>query len=143
MEQEPGGGTTDYSVEMFLSAVAGEPYVCFVTAETKLPLMYMPDALEAILKLAGAEERRLLHRTFNVAGFSCTAGEIETEIRSRFPDFVCDYKPDFRQLIAESWPRTIDDSAAQVEWGWHPRFGLQEMADDMTLRLREREAALG
>ena len=135
-EHPPEGGTTDYAVEMFLAAIRGEPYRCFVTAGTVLPFMYMPDALDCIIRLADAEESRLRHRTFNVVGFSCSAEQIEQEVRRHVPAFHCTYEPDFRQLIAESWPRSIDDSAAQVEWGWHPTFTLQEMAADMISRLR-------
>lgn len=135
-EAEPGGGTTDYSVEMFVKAAAGEPYQCFVTADTTLPFMYMPDALRSIIQLAEAPEGNLKHRTFNVVGFSCSAGQIEAEIKKTIPDFQCTYVPDFRQLIAESWPRSIDDSAARMEWNWRPEYKLPDMAVDMLNHLK-------
>ncbi len=138
-EAEPGGGTTDYSVDMFVKAVRGEPYVCFVSEDTVLPLMYMPDALGAIIRLASAPEAGLRHRTFNVAGFSCSAKQIEEEIRARIPGFRCSYEPDFRQLIADSWPRSIDDSAARLEWGWKPEYGLPAMADHMIRNLLSKQ----
>ena len=136
-ETEPGGGTTDYAVDMFVKAAAGEEYRCFVRADTVLPLMYMPDALKAILTLAEASPERLTHRTYNVAGFSCSAGEIEGEIHKHLPGFQCSYEPDFRQLIAESWPRSIDDSASRREWDWRPDYDLSAMAVDMLERLAE------
>lgn len=130
-ETEPGGGTTDYAVDMYIKAAAGEEYRCFVREETVLPLMYMPDALKAILSLAEADGDRLTRRTYNVAGFSCSAKAIELEIQKHIPGFRCSYEPDFRQLIAESWPRSIDDSDARREWDWRPDFDLELMSEDM------------
>ena len=140
-ETEPGGGTTDYAVDMYVNAAGGREYACFVRPDTVLPLMYMPDALKAILSLSEADAGRLTHRTYNVAGFSCSAREIEEQIRRLVPGFQCRYEPDFRQLIAESWPRSIDDSDARREWDWTPDYGLAEMSRDMLTRLGARRAA--
>ena len=139
-ETEPGGGTTDYAVDVFVKAVAGENYTCFVSEGTTLPFLYMPDALDALLNLAAAEESKLIHRTFNITGFSASASEIAGAVARRIPEFSCTFKPDFRQIIAESWPRSIDDSDARTEWGWKPAFDLEAMSDDMISRLREKAA---
>jgi nucleoside-diphosphate-sugar epimerase len=135
-ETEPGGGTTDYAVDMYVKAAAGGRCVCFVTEDTTLPFLYMPDALNALLELADADGARLIHRTFNITGFSASAGEIAGAVRKRVPGFQCDFQPDFRQIIAESWPRSIDDHDARSEWGWKPSYDLERMSDDMIARLR-------
>ena len=134
-ETEPGGGTTDYAVDMYVKAVAGEGYTCFVTRETTLPFLYMPDALNALLNLAAADDSKLIHRTFNITGFSASAGDIAEAVNRRIPGFTCSFEPDFRQIIAESWPRSIDDHDARSEWGWKPAFNLEGMSDDMIERL--------
>ncbi|MDF1566783.1 MAG: NAD-dependent epimerase/dehydratase family protein [Spirochaetaceae bacterium] len=135
-ETEPGGGTTDYAVDMYVKAVEGAPYACFVTENTTLPFLYMPDALDALLELAEVEESRLIHRTFNITGFSASAADIAGAVKARIPDFQCTFEPDFRQIIAESWPRSIDDRDAREEWGWKPSFDLNTMSDDMIAKLR-------
>ena len=127
---------------MFVKAVAGENCTCFVTEETTLPFLYMPDALNALLRLASADDSRLVHRTFNITGFSASALEIAEAVHRRIPDFSCDFEPDFRQIIAESWPRSIDDNDARNEWGWKPSFDLEAMSDDMIKRLREKSATI-
>ena len=137
-ETEPGGGTTDYAVDMYIKAVAGEWYGCFVTASTTLPFLYMPDALNALLDLSGADSERLVHRTFNVTGFSASAKDFAEAIHSRIPGFTCEFAPDFRQIIAESWPRSIDDGDARREWGWMPTFDLEAMSDDMIKKLKHK-----
>ena len=138
-ETPPGGGTTDYAVEMFYYAVKGEKYTCFVREDTVLPMMYMPDCLKATIQLMEADFSRLRHHTnFNVSGMSFSAKELEEEIRKYRPDFKCEYKPDFRQKIAETWPRTIDDSCARQEWGWKPDYDLEKMVKDMLERLEKR-----
>ncbi len=136
---EPGGGTTDYAVDMYVKAAAGKPYECFVSRDTVLPFMYMPDALKAILELAHAPEDSLVQRSFNVAAFSCSAAEIEESIKKHHPDFKCTYKPDFRQNIADSWPRSIDDSDARKEWSWKHEYNLEEMTKDMLKSLKGKE----
>ncbi len=140
-EAPPGGGTTDYAVEMFYSAVEGKPYTCYVREDTALPMMYMPDCLRSAIDLMEVPCARLRWRTYNVTAMSFTAGELAAEIRRHVPGFEVEYKPDFRQAIADSWPRSIDDSAARADWGWTPRYGLGEMAEEMLAALRRRHAA--
>ncbi len=141
-ETEPGGGTTDYAVDMYVQAVAGDDYSCFVTEDTTLPFLYMPDALNALLNLADADDSKLIHRTFNITGFSASAGDFAEAVSRRIPDFRCRFEPDFRQIIAESWPRSIDDADARLEWGWKPSYDLEAMSDDMIRRLREKSARI-
>ena len=117
-ETLPGGGTTDYAVAMFYEAIEKRRYTCFVSKETVLPMIYMPDCIRAACDLMEADFQRLRHHAdFNVAGLSFAAGELAVEIQKHLPDFVCDYRPDFRQEIADSWPCTIDDSAASSRVG--------------------------
>lgn len=141
-ETLPGGGTTDYAVAIFHAAIRSGCYTCFVREDTVLPMIYMPDCISAALDLLAADASRLRHRNgFNVAAMSFSAGELASEIKKHVPGFVCTYEPDERQAIADSWPRSLDDSAARQEWGWAPRFGLAEMTADMLARLRARQAA--
>lgn len=138
----PGGGTTDYAVEAFYEAVRHRRYTCFVREDTVLPMMYMPDAIRAAIELMEAPLSYLKHHAnFNVTAMSFSAGELAAEIKKHIPEFVCEYRPDSRQEIADSWPKTIDDSAAREEWGWRPEWDLQAMASDMLERLRERYRA--
>jgi nucleoside-diphosphate-sugar epimerase len=140
-ETLPGGGTTDYAVEIFYEAVKRKRYTCFVREDTVLPMMYMPDCLRAAIELMEAPLSSLKHHSnFNIAAMDFSAGELAAEIKRHIPEFVCEYRPDFRQEIADSWPRTIDDSAAREEWGWRPRFDLAAMAEDMLEKLRGRYA---
>jgi nucleoside-diphosphate-sugar epimerase len=133
----PGGGTTDYSVEMIIEAVKGKNYTCFLREDSKLPMMYMPDALDSLLKLAEAEDSRLKHRTdFNISSFSVTPKQLETEIKRYYPSFEVTYHPDFRQAIADSWPGSLDTSAAVQEWDFHPNFNLKSTTMDMISNLR-------
>lgn len=132
----PGGGTTDYAVEIFYYALQNKKYSCFLREDTYLPMMYMPDALKAIVQLAEADESKLKHRTdFNVNAMSFCPKELVEEIRKYIPSFEVEYKPDFRQEIADSWPRSLDDSAAREEWGWKPEWDLQKMVKDMIINL--------
>jgi nucleoside-diphosphate-sugar epimerase len=144
-ETPPGGGTTDYAVEIFYEAIEQEKeYTCFVREDTVLPMIYMPDCIQAAIMLMEADLPRLKHHAdFNLTGMSFSAGELAAEIRKHIPDFVCEYEPDFRQEIADSWPRTIDDSAAREEWGWEPRYNLAAMVTDMLKKLRRRRAEAG
>ncbi len=136
----PGGGTTDYSVEMIIEAVKGKNYACFLKEDSKLPMMYMPDALDSLLKLAEAEDSRLKHRTdFNITSFSVTPKQLETEIKRYYPSFEVTYHPDFRQAIADSWPGSLDASAAVQEWDFHPNFSLQATTMDMISNLRGKQ----
>ena len=138
-ECPPGGGTTDYAVDIFYQAIQHRAYTCFVRPDTVLPMMYMPDCIKATLDLMDADFDRLKHHSdFNLAGMSFSAEELAEEIRKHIPEFACDYQPDFRQAIADSWPRAIDDSAARDEWGWQPSFNLASMTADMIQRLTPR-----
>jgi len=135
----PGGGTTDYAVEMFYAALKGDPYVCFVREETVLPMMYMPDCLKAAIDLMEADLSMLEHHAdYNLAGMSFSAVELASEIQRHIPEFTVKYKPDFRQRIADSWPNSIDDSAARREWGWKPSYDLATMTSDMLDKLGRR-----
>ncbi len=135
-ETLPGGGTTDYAIDIFYEALKNKKYTCFVKEDTKLPMMYMPDCLKATINLFRAETSKLKHHAdFNVAGMSFTVGELAAEIKKHIPGFEIEYKPDYRQEIADSWPNSIDDSAAREEWGWQPSYNLANMTKDMLDKL--------
>jgi len=129
----PGGGTTDYAVDIFYAAVKSRHYDCFLRADTQLDMMYMPDAIDAAINLMEADGRRLKHRNaFNVTAMSFTPEQLAAEIRKQLPGFSIVYQVDpVRQAIADSWPRHMNDSAAQAEWGWQARFDLPAMVKDM------------
>lgn len=132
----PGGGTTDYAVEIFHSAIKDGRYTCFLEAGQALPMMYMPDALRATLELMQAPADAICQRgSYNLAGVSFTPEQIAASIRRKLPQFTMSCEPDFRQAIAASWPQRIDDSAAQADWGWKPQYDLDAMVDDMLLNL--------
>jgi len=138
-ETLPGGGTTDYAVAIFFEAVKNKSYTCFLREDTRLPMMYMPDCLKATLDLMEADFSRLKHHAdFNVAAMSFSAGELAAEIRKHIPEFKITYEPDYRQAIANSWPESIDDSAARGEWGWKPDYDLARMTEDMLNVLQKR-----
>lgn len=135
-ETPPGGGTTDYAVAIFYEAIKAKKYECFVRKDTVLPMMYMPDALDGIIKLAEADAKTLKHYCdFNMASMSFSAEELANEIKKHIPELKVTYKPDFRQQIADSWPKSIDDSAARKEWGWKPKWDLPKMTKDMIEKL--------
>ena len=135
----PGGGTTDFAVEMFYDALKHRSYTCFVRPHTRLPMMYMPDTIAAILTLMHADPDSITVRSsYNIAAVSFSAAELVAEIQQYLPDFTCDYNPDFRQAIADSWPSVIDDSQARQDWGWHHCYDLPAIVADMLLRLSER-----
>ncbi len=138
-ETMPGGGTTDYAVEIFYAAIRGEPYRCFVRPGTVLPMLYMPDCLNAILGIMEADAARLRHRVYNIGGVSFSAAELAAEIKRHIPDFRVEYAPDFRQEIADSWPRSMDDTPAREDWGWSPSYDLSRMVEDMLQRLKGKE----
>lgn len=128
----PGGGTTDYAVEIFYEAIKKKSYTCFLAAETVLPMMYMPDAIRGTIQLAETDFSKLKnHSNFNFAGMSFSCAEIAAEIKKHIPDFTVSYAPDFRQKIADSWPRSIDDSSSKNQWGWQPEYDLAKMTKDM------------
>ncbi|MFX1374604.1 MAG: NAD-dependent epimerase/dehydratase family protein [Promethearchaeota archaeon] len=137
-ETLPGGGTTDYTVEIFYGAIQSKKYTCFLREDTVLPMMYQPDCLKCMVDLLEAEDSKLKRRVYNITGMSFSAGEIALEIKKHIPEFEITYKPDFRQEIADSWPKTIDDSLARDEWGWHPTYDLFSMTKDMIEILSKR-----
>jgi nucleoside-diphosphate-sugar epimerase len=140
-ETLPGGGTTDYAVAMYYEAIANKHYTCFVRADTVLPLMYMPDCIKGTIDLMEASFEGLKHHAdFNMSAMSVSAGDLAAEIRKHIPEFVCEYEPDSRQAIADTWPRSIDDSAAREEWGWQPSYDLAAMTVDMLAKLGRRHA---
>ena len=133
-----GGGTSDYSVEIFIDAIKYGHYSCFVSADTALPLMYMGDAIRAIMEIMAADPSKITVRnSYNVSALSFTAGELANEIASRVDGFTCDFKPDFRQAIADSWPNSMDDSLARNDWGWRPKYDLPNLVDTMLDGIRD------
>lgn len=137
----PTGGTTDYAVAIFYEAIKNKQYTCFVREDTVLPMMYMPDCIKATIDLMESDLSRIKrHDGYNVTGMSFSAGELAAEIKKYIPEFKCDYKPDFRQKIADSWPMSIDDSVARREWGWKPDYDLAAMTKDMIAKLSKRFA---
>jgi len=133
----PGGGTTDYAIEIFHAAIKSGRYRCFLGPDTALPMMYMPDAIRATLELMEAPAAHVRQRqSYNLAGISFTPQQIAAAVARLVPGFEIDYAPDFRQAIADSWPGSIDDSAAQSDWGWHAQYDLDRMARDMLENLR-------
>lgn len=132
----PGGGTTDYAVEIFYEAIMHQKYTCFLKADTVLPMMYMPDAIRGTIDLGEADFSQLKnHSNFNFAAMSFSCEEIAQAIKKHIPAFEIDYQPDFRQSIADSWPKSIDDSAARQEWGWKHEYDLSKMTEDMLKNL--------
>jgi nucleoside-diphosphate-sugar epimerase len=133
----PGGGTTDYAVEIYSEALDNKKYNCFLKEDTYLPMMYMPDAIRATMELMNAPAKDISVRTsYNVAGMSFSPKEITNSIQQHIPEFTINYKPDSRQAIADSWPQSIDDSVANQDWGWKPEFDLDKMSKDMLDNLR-------
>lgn len=133
----PGGGTTDYAIEIFHEALENKHYECFLSEDTYLPMMYMPDAINATLELMEAPVEKISVRTsYNVSGVSFSPKEIAASIQKHIPEFTIGYKPDYRQNIADSWPQSIDDSVARKDWGWKHEFELDKMTADMLKNLR-------
>jgi len=135
----PGGGTTDYAVAIFHQAIKGENFTCFLDKDTLLPMIYMDDAIRATLELMDAPHDRIQVRTsYNLAGMSFTPAQLTAAITDYFPTFTTRYAPDFRQQIADSWPKTIDDSIARQDWGWKPAYDLPRMTQEMIAQLTAR-----
>lgn len=133
----PGGGTTDYAVHIYHEALKNKSYECFLSEDTTLPMMYMPDALKATIQLMESPADKVkIRSSYNVAGVSFSPKEIADEIRKHIPEFNITYKPDFRQAIANSWPGSIDDTSAREDWGWHNDFDLSAMTKDMLDNLK-------
>jgi nucleoside-diphosphate-sugar epimerase len=139
----PGGGTTDYAVDIFYHAIRYKHYTCFLEPHTRLDMMYMPDALAAAIGVMEADGQKLIHRNaFNVTAMNFTPDELAAEVRKHIPDFVIDYEVDpVRQAIADSWPNSLDDSAARSEWDWSPEYNLQTMTSDMLEKLEAKLSA--
>lgn len=128
----PGGGTTDYAVDIYHKVLAGEKFSCFLREDSSLPMMYMPDAIKATLDLMHAPTESVkIRSSYNLAGMSFTPKDIYESILKYHPSFEIEYNPDFRQGIADSWPDSVDDSCARADWGWKPDFGLDEMTKDI------------
>ncbi|MDR1814103.1 MAG: NAD-dependent epimerase/dehydratase family protein [Tannerella sp.] len=134
----PGGGTTDYAVDIFYSAVRGEKFVCPIAAGTYMDMMYMPDALHAAIQIMEADPARLRHRNaFNIASMSFDPETIYNQIKKHIPDFTMEYDVDpLRQKIADSWPNMLDDACAREEWGWKPQYNIETMTSDMINKLK-------
>ncbi|EPA0802801.1 L-threonine 3-dehydrogenase [Enterococcus hirae] len=139
----PGGGTTDYAVDIYYSAIKEGKYTCFIDRGTAMDMMYMPDAIDAIVQLMNADPKNLVHRNaFNISAMSFEPEEIKASIKKVFPDFEMDYAVDpVRQSIADSWPNSLDISCAQKEWGFQPRYDLDKMTQDMLTKLQEKLTA--
>ena len=135
----PGGGTTDYAVEIFHEALEEKKYTCFLKEDTYLPMMYMPDAIRGTIELMEAPASKInVRHSYNLSGMSFSPKEIGAEIKKHIPDFTIDYKPDYRQAIADSWPASIDDSVARSDWGWKHEFDLAKMTKDMLVNLEKK-----
>jgi len=132
----PGGGTTDYAIDIFHKAIKHSNYVCFLKAETMLPMMYMDDAINATVGIMTTDEKNIkIRNSYNLAAFSFSPEEIAENIKKYLPDFTITYKPDFRQEIADSWPQSIDDTEARTDWGWEPKITLDFMTKGMIKQL--------
>ncbi len=135
---KPGGGTTDYAVEVFYRAVQHQAYTCYLAPDTTLPMIYMDDAVRATIELMEAPADSIRRRTsYNLSGCSFSPAEVTEAIRNYYPQFTLQYAPDFRQAIAASWPKSIDDSAARQDWGWQPAYSLERLCEGMITALRK------
>lgn len=133
----PGGGTTDYAVHIYHEALKNKTYECFLSEHTALPMMYMPDAIRATIELMDAPAEKVkIRSSYNLGGISFDPAQIAAEIKKHIPEFTITYKPDFRQAIADSWPKSIDDSRARQDWGWNPKYDLASMTKDMLDNLK-------
>lgn len=136
---EAGGGTTDYAVEIYYEAVRKGCYECFLTSETALPMLFMPDAIQATIQLMETERSKLsIHSAYNLGGMSITPDQVYREIRKEIPEFTISYKPDFRQAIADTWPQSVDDSLASKDWGFKQNYDLEKMTGIMLKEIRNK-----
>ncbi len=134
----PGGGTTDYAVHIFHEALKSANYECFLSENTTLPMMYMPDAIKATIRIMQADSDKIkIRSSYNLSGFSFSPKDIAQEIKKYIPDFTISFKPDSRQQIADSWPKSIDSIEANKDWGWKPEFDLAAMTADMIKNLKK------
>jgi len=137
-KSEPGGGTTDYAVHIFYAALQTGEYTCFLSEDTRLPMMHMEDAIRATIDLMHADASRLTIRSsYNISGCSFTPKELSNIIKESLPDFVIKYEPDYRQAIADSWPQSINDQTAQNDWDWKPKYKTAKLTEDMLIHIRE------
>jgi nucleoside-diphosphate-sugar epimerase len=135
-KSKPGGGTTDYAVDIFFKAIAEKKYECFLKPDTYLPMMYMDDAVKATLDLMEAPAEKIrIRSSYNIAAMSFCPRDIAAAIKKHIPEFAITYNPDFRQAIADSWPKSIDDSRARTDWSWKHNFGLEEMTEEILKNL--------
>ncbi len=135
----PGGGTTDYAVEIFHEALKNKKYTSFLSKNTRLPMMYMPDAIDATINIMSYPKEKLrIKHSYNIAGISFTPEELANAIKNYIPEFEIEYKPDFRQAIADSWPESIDDDMAFKDWNWHHKYDLDAMVQDMLINLSKK-----
>ena len=135
----PGGGTTDYAVDIYHSAVKRENYKCFLKANTKLPMVFMEDAIRATIELMQTPKENIKTRTsYNLGSMSLNPSEIYEAIKKQYPSFKIEYQPDFRQVIADNWPKSIDDKEARNDWGWEPKFNLKSMTSTMLEKLEQK-----
>ena len=133
----PGGGTTDYAVHIYHEALKSQSYECFLSAQTALPMMYMPDAIRATIELMEAPAEQVkIRSSYNLGGISFNPEDVAASIRKHIPNFTISYKPDFRQAIADSWPQSINDTEARDHWGWKPEFDLDGMTKEMLTNLK-------
>ena len=138
-QSSPGGGTTDYAVDIFHKAVAHQPFECFLAENTALPMMYMDDAIRAVIELMESDSKKIKVRSsYNLGALSFTPKTLYQSLLPLFPNFEINYAPDFRQEIAESWPQSIDDTSARDDWGWQPQFEMKLMVEDMCYNLRNK-----
>ena len=136
-KSEPGGGTTDYAVDIFHKAITEGKYECFLSENTELPMMYMPDAIRATIKLMEAPSKNIkIRSSYNLSGINFTPEQLSREIKKYIPKFCISYRSDFRQEIADSWPSSINDSDARNDWGWDPEYNLEKMTKDMVYNLQ-------
>lgn len=134
---EPGGGTTDYAVDIYHKALKNGKYECFLSEQTALPMMYMDDAIRATIEIMQASSEQIkIRSSYNLSGVSFTPAEIAAEIKKHIPQFTISYKPDFRQKIADSWPASIDDNCARVDWNWKHQYDLASMTEEMLVHLK-------
>ncbi len=135
-KSNPGGGTTDYAVDIFHKAVSSQPFECFLSENTRLPMMYMPDAIRATIGIMEVESEKVkIRSSYNISGFDFTPAELANEIKKHISDFKITYNPDFRQAIADSWPSSLDDTRAREDWGWKNDYSLEMMTADMLSHL--------
>ena len=133
----PGGGTTDYAVEIYHKAISDQAYTCFLKADTTLPMMYMEDAIRATVLLMETDPEKVsIRSSYNLAAMSFSPEEIAESIQKHVPDFQISYEPDFRQAIADSWPSSIDDAKATEDWGWQPEYNLEKTTEEMLRNLK-------